>query len=198
DGSVLLSFESGVTVSGLGTVDDSDIIRFTPTSTGANTAGSFEPYFDGSDVGLSGSSEDIDSVAFKPDGDLVIGVTGTFNAGGVSAQDEDLIVFEATSLGANTSGSYSLYFDGSDVGLDSSSEDVDGFWVAPDSELVLSTRGNFSVPNGSGDGGDLTQFMPISLGANTAGTFGGTIFDGDAAGFSNVDAFSLTSGFLQQ
>ncbi|MGK7912933.1 MAG: AGE family epimerase/isomerase [Synechococcus sp.] len=197
DGSVLLSFESAVTVSGLGTVDDSDIIRFTPTSTGANTAGSFELYFDGSDVGLTSGGEDIDSVAFTPNGDLVIGVTGTFNAGGVSAQDEDLIVFEATSLGANTSGNLSLYFDGSDVGLDSSSEDVDGFWVAPDSELVLSTRGNFSVPNGSGDGDDLTQFMPISLGTNTAGTFGGTIFDGDDAGFSTVDAFSLYSAGLQ-
>ncbi|MGK7910194.1 MAG: hypothetical protein AB4050_01745, partial [Synechococcus sp.] len=73
---------------------------------------------------------------------------------------------------------------------------VDGFWVAPDSEIVLSTRGNFSVPNGSGDGDDLTQFMPISLGANTAGTFGGTIFDGSDAGITEIDAFSLASGGL--
>lgn len=51
DGSILMSFAASSTnVPGLGAVDDSDIVRFIPTSLGSNTAGTFEWYFDGSDV----------------------------------------------------------------------------------------------------------------------------------------------------
>ena len=72
DGSILMSFDTAITLTGLGTVDDSDIVRFVPTSTGATTAGSFAWYFDGSDVGLTTDGEDIDAIGFTPDGKLVI------------------------------------------------------------------------------------------------------------------------------
>ena len=39
DGSLLMSFDTDFTLSGFGAVDDSDILRFTPTSTGSTTAG---------------------------------------------------------------------------------------------------------------------------------------------------------------
>ncbi|MEL7083191.1 MAG: Ig-like domain-containing protein [Cyanobacteria bacterium J06597_1] len=195
DGSLLLSLGSPATVSGLGTVDDSDIIRFIPTSTGDNTAGTFERVFDGSDVGLTTNNEDIDGIALTPDGDLIISVKGFFKAGGVSGRDEDLLRFEANSLGGNTSGNLSLYFDGSDVGLSGgNSEDVDGIWIAPDrNEIVLSTNGSYTVPGQTGDGDDLLQFVPISLGNKTSGTFEGTIFNGTEFGISDIDAFSLTT-----
>ena len=54
DGSLLMSFDSDFTLTGFGAVDDSDILRFVPTSTGAHhrrDAGQW--YFDGSDVGLT-------------------------------------------------------------------------------------------------------------------------------------------------
>ncbi|MEZ4683888.1 MAG: hypothetical protein R2932_57730 [Caldilineaceae bacterium] len=55
---LLLSFNSDSTVPGLGTVDESDVVRFVPTSLGTTTLGSFEWYFDGSDVELTTSGED--------------------------------------------------------------------------------------------------------------------------------------------
>ncbi|MGK7912763.1 MAG: Ig-like domain-containing protein, partial [Synechococcus sp.] len=194
DGSVLLSFESPTSLSGLGTVDDSDIVRFTPTSTGANTAGSFEFYFDGSDVGLTSGGEDIDSVALSPNGDLVISVTGTFNAGGIRGRDEDLLLFDATSLGANTSGSFSLYFDGADVGLGSSPEDVNGASVDANGDLFLTTLNNFTVPGLTGDGADISLFDPTSLGNSTSGTFS-QFLDGSENGLAGlrIDGISVNS-----
>jgi hypothetical protein len=62
DGSLLMSFDTDFTLSGFGAVDDSDILRFTPTSTGDTTAGTWSWYFDGSDVGLTTTSEDVDSI----------------------------------------------------------------------------------------------------------------------------------------
>lgn len=101
------------------TADDSDILRFTPASTGAATDGTFAIWFDGSDVGLTTAAEKIDAIAFTPDGDLVISTGSAATvaglAGTLKAADEDLLRFEATSLGSVTAGTWSLYFDSSDV-----------------------------------------------------------------------------------
>ncbi|HAV76795.1 MAG TPA: hypothetical protein DCX53_05505, partial [Anaerolineae bacterium] len=91
DGSILLSLDAAATVGSLGTVDDSDVVRFIPTSLGTNTAGSFTMYFDGSDVGLSTNEEDIDSVGFAPDGRLIIGTIDTVSVTGASGSGEDLL-----------------------------------------------------------------------------------------------------------
>ena len=60
--------------------------------------------------------------------------------------DSDVVLFTATSLGYNTTGTFSVYFDGSDVGLANNAEDVDAIEILPTGELVVSTSGNFSVP----------------------------------------------------
>ena len=196
DNSILMSFASAITVSGLGTVDDSDIVRFVPTSLGTNTAGSFEFYFDGSDVGLSNSSEDIDAITFTADGKLVISTAGSYSVPGVSGADEDLLVFTASQLGQTTSGTWAMYFDGSDVGLSqSSSEDVNGAWFdVATGKLYLTTVGAFSVTGVSGDGADIFICTPTSLGSNTACTYGpGLYWDGSANGFAGeiVDGFTI-------
>jgi hypothetical protein len=73
DGSILLSVDVATTgIPGLGRVEDSDIVRFIPSQLGAGTSGTFEWYLDGSDVGLSPSSEDIDSISLDADGNLII------------------------------------------------------------------------------------------------------------------------------
>ena len=72
DGSLLLSTEVGVTLPGLGAVDDSDIVRFIPTTTGTNTSGNYQWYFDGSDVGLTDNGEDVDALALLTDGRLLV------------------------------------------------------------------------------------------------------------------------------
>jgi hypothetical protein len=194
DGSILLSFNRALDVPGLGMVDDSDIVKFVPTSTGPSTSGSFEWFFDGSDVGLASPGEDIDAIGFAPDGRLVISTGGKFSVPGVSGKDEDLLVFTDTSFGLTTSGSFDRYFDGSDVGLsDSGDEDIWGTWIdQATGQVYLTTRGPFSVTGLSGDGADIFSCDPGSLGNNTTCTYS-SFWDGSANGFAGeiLDAFSI-------
>ena len=66
DSSILMSLRSPKYVRGVGRVDDSDIIRFTPTSLGDVTSGSFSMFLDGSTVGLRTSAEGVDAISFLP------------------------------------------------------------------------------------------------------------------------------------
>jgi hypothetical protein len=62
---LLISLQAAQNVSGLGRVTPWDIIRFTPSSLGANTAGTFSFYMKGADVGLSTTGEKIDAIAWE-------------------------------------------------------------------------------------------------------------------------------------
>ncbi|MCI0362736.1 MAG: hypothetical protein L0219_02575, partial [Phycisphaerales bacterium] len=137
----------------------------------------------GSDVGLTQSTEDIDGLSIAPDGRLVISTTGSPSVTGLTGlADEDLIIFTATSLGSTTAGTWSLYFDGSDVGLaDSSSEDVDAVSILNSGLISLSTLGSFSVTGLSGANEDVFDFSPTSLGSTTAGSYS-AFFVGVSAG----------------
>jgi hypothetical protein len=194
DGTLLLSLDADSTVSGLGTVDDSDIIRFTSTSLGSNTSGTFTMYFDGSDVGLSASGEDVDAFGFTPDGRLVVSTVDAFSVPGVSGSDEDLVAFTPSTLGASTSGTWSLYFDGSDVGLNNSaSEEINAVWIDPSNgRIYLSTLGNFSVTGLSGNGSDVFTCTPGSLGSVTTCTYA-SYWLGASNGFAGeiVDALEI-------
>ncbi len=195
DNSILMTFQSSFTLPGVGTVDDSDILQFFPTSTGSNTAGSFSVFFDGSDVGLSSNGEDIDAIGVSPLGNLVISTTGSFSVPGLSGRDEDLIEFTATSFGSSTSGSFAMYFDGSDVELTSSAEDVGGTWIdAGTNDIYLTTQGSFSVTGASGDQSDIFVCVPDTLGSTTSCTTFSLFWDGSANGFAGerLDAFFIT------
>jgi len=122
DGTLLLSLDSAATLSGVA-VDDSDVVRFTPTSLGANTAGSFALYFDGSDVGLTTNGEDVDGLSLAAAG-LLISINGSAAVTGATGRDEDLLLFAPSSLGETTAGVWSLYFDGSLVGLGQANEHI--------------------------------------------------------------------------
>ena len=194
DGSLLLSLDASFSVSGLGTVADADIIKFVPTSTGSTTAGTFQWFFDGSDVGLTTSNEDIDAVDYTADGKVVVSTLGAFSVTGVSGEDEDLIIFSPTALGSTTSGAWAWQFDGSDVGLSTSSnEDVNGAGMIPTSnQLYLSTLGAFAVTGVSGDGADIFICTPGSFGSTTTCNF--TMYwDGSANGFAGevLDGFAV-------
>jgi C1A family cysteine protease len=184
DGTMLMSFDTDFSLSGFATVDDSDILRFTPTSTGGTTAGTWSWYFDGSDVGLSTSDEDVDALAILADGRLLISTLGNVSVTGASGADEDLLVFTPTALGATTSGTWALYFDGSDVGLsNTSNEDVNGAWVDAAGKIYLTTLGSFSVTGVSGDGSDIFVCTPGQLGSTTTCTWA-MYWDGSVQGFS--------------
>jgi len=178
-GDFLLSFAEAASIAGMTggpsgtTLDDSDIVRFIPSSTGATTAGSFVFHFDGSDVGLTQNAEDIDAISLTSDGRLVISLLGSGAVNGASSvQDEDLLVFNSTSLGSVTAGSFAFYVDGSDVGLATNSgENIDAAAIAPDGSILFSTAGDFAVTGLSGPDEDISRFVPTSLGGTTAGSF---------------------------
>lgn len=204
DGSLLISTTNAFSVPGPAgstiTGGGEDILRFLPTAYGATTAGSWQFYFDGSDVGLSGASENIDALAVLPDGRFLISTAGNVSVPGVTAADTDLLAFGPATLGSATSGIWSFYFDGSDVGLsDNTSEDMDGLFVqvplVPGPITVyLSTRGGFAVPGVSGASEDIVSFRPTSLGPTTAGSFGpGLRLRGSTVGLAplGLDGFWL-------
>ena len=195
DGSLLISFNVAASIPDVGAIDDSDIVRFVPTQIGSSTAGSFELYFDGSDVGLSSNGEDIDSLSVLDDGRLVIGTLGSFSVSGASGRDEDLILFVPTQLGSTTAGAWSLYFDGSDVGLSSSSyEDIWGVSVDPASgNIFLSTRGSFAVSGATGGSADIFVCAPQQLGKSTQCAFS-QAWQGAGNGFGNENIDGLAFG----
>ena len=188
DGTILMALKKPQRVGGFW-ADDSDVIAFSPTSLGKHTAGTFEKVFDGSDVGLSTDAEEIDALAVTPDGRLLLSTSGSLKVprsggGTLWGADEDLIVFNAESFGTSTAGSFERYFDGSDVGLRNSSEDVWGAWVDPFSgDIAITTKANYWVPGLNGDKEDIIVFSPDSLGYQTAGTFFPG-WDGDEHGLS--------------
>ena len=193
DTEILISFSQSSSIDGIaGTVDDSDIVLFTATSLGANTVGSFSLFFDGSDVGLSNNGEDIDALALLDNGQLLISTVGRFNALGVSGADEDLLAFTPTTFGVDTSGEWGIFFDGSDADLTSGDEDLNAVTLDINGDLLLSTKGNFSVSGVSGADEDILRFIPTTLGEATAGSYDSTLlFDGSNFGLSNRDLFAI-------
>ncbi len=128
---------------------------------------------------------------------MIISTKGSVNVTGVSGKDEDLLVFDATSLGDSTSGTWSLYADNSDVGLgDNGGEDVNATWINNNGDIYFSTDGAFDVVGVSGDSSDVSSFSPSSLGSNTSGAFV-SFWDGSENGFAGENTrwldFSLNN-----
>jgi hypothetical protein len=193
---ILMSFSANVTVNGI-TATPQDVLRFDATSLGSTTAGTFSLYFDGSDVGLSTTAENIDALSLLPDGRLLLSTTGNPSVPGLTTgRDEDVLAFSPTSLGSATSGTWSLYFDGSDVGLaDTSDEDLDALDVVG-GNIYLSTLGGFSVSGLSGADEDVFVCAAASTGDVTACEYSPELyFDGSTWGLTgnDVDAFSFPS-----
>lgn len=169
DGSLLLSLRHDQALPGVGPVSGSDIVRFIPAALGPTTAGAFEMYFDGSDVGLERPGENVDAIDFAPDGRLVISTLGAVRVPGVDGADEDLLAFLPASLGANTAGAWALYLDGSDIGLEQKHEDLWGLSVdAGSGVLYLSMAGKFAAQGVEGDGVDILACTPGALGADSS------------------------------
>ncbi len=190
---ILFSLRAAATVGSLGTVDAFDIVQFDGTLSAA-TAGTFSLFLDGPTVGLDTKGENIDAIELLPDGRLLVSTLG--NAGVVSgARDEDLLAFTPAAPGNYTSGTWAMYFDGSDVELATSSgEDVDGAAVAGNGDIYLTTTGLFAVPGVSGDDEDVFVCTPSSVGDITACSYSSTLyFDGSTWGLAgnDVDAISL-------
>jgi sugar lactone lactonase YvrE len=186
--SFTFSLRDAATVGGV-SVANEDIVSY-------DGAGHFSLAFDGSDVGLAAyridgfAWLDSDTLLLSVDTDrtnILPGMTGPID-------DSDVVRFNASSLGATTAGTFSMYFDGSDVGLTQSAADVDALELLADGRIVISTTGTVSVSGVSARDEDLLAFTPASLGQTTAGTFA-LYFDGSDVGLGenpeDVDAVSV-------
>jgi len=161
-------------------VEAADILAFVPTQLGQSTRGQFQLYLVGETVGLDSSGENIDVITFDELGNLLVSVTGSFKATDIKGDDEDLFVWNAATR------RWSLYFDGSRVGLTQSGEDVRAAWADHSRrQLYLSTRDDYRVTGASGSEDDIFLCTYTTLGADTACTFT-PFFDGKAFGFKEA------------
>jgi len=174
---IYMSFQQPTTITGVGSVDDSDIVIFTPTSLGTTTAGSFSMWLDGSDMSLSANGEDIDSIAFLGDGRLVISTVGgssvpATGGGTVSGGDEDLLV-------RNPDDTFERLIDSSDVSF---TGDTGSAWIDVNTdEIHMSSNANYTIGALTGDSDDSLIFTGTT-GDPTSGSFT-QFFDGDEHGF---------------
>lgn len=125
-------------------VDDSDIVRLTVHGDGS---WQHELYFDGSDVGLTSDSEDIDAFTLRADGSLLISTLARVTVPGVQRiTGADLLLFQPTSTGHETSGSWQMFFDTSDVALWKGAH-IDAAAELDDGRLVVSFSNNGRLPD---------------------------------------------------
>ena len=188
DGSLALSLEAPARLTQIGLVDDSDIIQFRPASLGEDTNGSLSVYLDGSDVGLTTANEDIHALHVRDSGTLLISTNGNTVISGMAVRDEDVLEFSASSFGADTTGTWSLYFDGSEVELERGSEDLRAL-SQDGNTLHFTTLGLFAAGGINGRSGDIFACRQQASGEPTACQYS-VLFKGAASeiGTRPIDA----------
>ncbi|HET9771900.1 MAG TPA: sialidase family protein, partial [Acidimicrobiia bacterium] len=189
----LLPLEEG----GLQEIANEDVVQY--------TGGAYRVVLDGSDVGLQPFR--IDAMARLSDSEFVLSFTEPGPVPGVGeVDDSDLVLFTADTLGEHTSGTFSAWFDGSDVNLLHPSEDVDAADVVVNSDpdtgetttvdLYFSTSGAFTTADGTtGKDEDVVACRGLTTGPDSACAAVDIAFDGSRRGLTepgeDVDAFSF-------
>ena len=178
----------GVTVPGIGIVQDEDIVLY--------DAGIWSLYFIGGDVGLKDTNgEDVDAFEILPDGSILLSAVAGYNPDPDlpnNLRDEDVIRCVPDGGLPVTSCTWSIYLDGSDIGLNNGGgEDVNGI-AMNGNDLYLTTLGTFGVTGLAGDGFDAFICNAFTSGTTSAcGSFS-MYFDGSVEGVTNqMDAIDL-------
>ncbi len=156
---LILSFTASRIVNGVGTVHGEDLVAFHPTTPGNMTQGTFRLFFDGSDIGLTTTGENIDAVDVGPNGTIYLSTQGAFDvlsgAARRTGNDKDIVACSTPTLVGTTSacsGGVSTYRSGSTLGLTSSSENVDAFDLTAGGSDILSTTGSYTATGDTGQG----------------------------------------------
>jgi hypothetical protein len=145
--------------------------------------------FDGSDVGVS---KNLAALARLDDDSLLMSFATKTTLPTLGAvQPHDVVRFVPSTTGGSTAGTFSWYFDGSDVALTATGEKIDAVAVLPNGRFLLSTTGAAKVPGVNAQDEDLLLFTPTSTGATTAGTWS-LYLDGSAvSGMAKEDITSV-------
>lgn len=170
--------------------DGADVLRYD-----LNT-GTWSMLFDGSDVGVF---VNVDAFTYYSTYYLVFSFDRRTQLPGLArfVEPEDIVLFRPTSLGNNTAGHYTLFFDGSDVGLSGPNENIDAIVIQPNGKAAASTAGAYEVPNEfgqsiTGGGEDMITFNNVSWYGDTAGSwspyFKGTLHELTTL-TENIDGF---------
>ena len=195
-GRILLTFSEALSLGSISRpVLPTDIVCFYPETLGRETSGTFELHFVGANAGLNSSGEKIDALHQLDDGRIIISTVSSWRVPQLSGHDEDLLAFTPRAFGQETSGTWELYLDGSDIDLDG--QDVDAVTVNPDGHIYLSGHDDFNAVVGSVDSNDVLTFLPTALGDESTGTYsphlalhGASLNLGDA----NIQGLSIASG----
>ncbi len=147
---VYLSTVGNTSVPGVGGPDDADIYSW--------DGAAFARVFDAAGAGSAGlpGGADVDAYDRVDATSFYLSFTGDVAVPGIgTVQDEDVVFFDGTS--------WSLYFDGTALGLTSNGHDVDA--VSVDGSLMyFSTVGNSTVPGvGSGDDADIYSWDGVAF-----------------------------------
>jgi PKD repeat protein len=168
-----ISLASSGTVGGV-SAGDEDILWFD-----GNT---WSLYFDGSDVGVNG---DLNAFYIVDADTILMSFSKPNTFGSVTIDDHDIAEFTVTTLGANTAGSFSLFFNGDAADLTAPYEDIDAMHLLPDGRLIISTLGSPDVPGVSNPKDeDFLAFRPTTAGDFTSGGTWEMYFDSSDLGFS--------------
>lgn len=208
---VTLTNSNGTTL----VVDDSDIVKLTVSSSGSY---SYSMYFDGSDVGLTNASEDLDAFTILADGRIVLSTTGAVAVTGVSGGGNDLLTFTPSSTGETTAGVWSVFLRGSSVQLPATNGNIDAVEVLADGSIIVSTTASVTVGTRTYNREDLIKISGTTLsfyvdgsdiglsttaenidsldikadGTILIGTRGAFAVTGVSGGFSDIAAFRPT------
>jgi len=193
NGDVLFVIDRKKTLAGIADqVTPRDVIRYHASD------GSLTIELKGSDIGLTKSSEDIDAVAYDTaNGHLIISTYGTATfSNNLKVQDRDLV--------AIVGGVPTLFFDGDQVGMKSSDEDIgaaslwEGDPNASERNLYLVTKGSFhvsSVNSLSGKKSDIFGCSPGTSADPITSCFFFKFFAGKDQGLNKqLDGISIFTG----
>ena len=164
----------------------------------------FSLFFDGSEVGIA-NNVNVDAFAFITCDQILLSFNRALSANTLpgittSVDDSDIVLFTATAYGdGTTTGSFSLFLDGSDVGLTTNGEDIDAIDYLAGGELLISTYGTARVgsPRVTARDEDLLIFTPTAPNDYSNGTWA-VYFDASDVGLTkgaeDVDAVSDGGG----
>lgn len=185
--SFLMSFEAPTAVPGLGTVDDSDVVRFDTW----NDAWSM--YLDGSTVGLTTDGEDIDALSFSTGGFLAISTQAGYSVsnmegGTLTGNNKDVILFVN-----NPAGAWTRWLRGANIGMQSTN-DIEGLSFVRYNEVVIKDgryivgKTGWTLPNGVAIGAfDVSEQLWFQNG----GTEYYKRLDASDLGFPKIDAIEV-------